>query len=104
MTTPIGASAEEMYAHARRLEAVASDLEATKRAGEFTRPGAETYGRLCVAVPVLLELLQSPLVSAITAAGESVRATADTVRAIATGFQNADDLAGSAVGEAGVQP
>ncbi|HEX6968128.1 MAG TPA: type VII secretion target [Micromonosporaceae bacterium] len=94
MTAPapdIGVSPDELRTHATHLDAIASEMGADRQAAAVTRPGPAAYGRLCLAVPVLLDLLQTPLTDAIGAAVDSVHTTADTLRGIAGGYQEADD-------------
>lgn len=90
MADEVVVTPDDLRSHARHLDTIAENVDTAKQAGDAVRPGIDAYGKLCVLVPVMLEELQSPLVDAIAAAGESLHSTADQVRTAADAYDDTD--------------
>ncbi|BCY13409.1 type VII secretion target [Actinoplanes sp. L3-i22] len=91
MTEPLKVPAEDLRRHADHLDVIVDGLNMAQRAGNATEPGPESYGRLCVLVPVLLGQLQRPLIEAIDVASRSVRGNADSIIEAADFYEATDE-------------
>jgi Excreted virulence factor EspC, type VII ESX diderm len=91
----------DLVRHAGRLDAAADALATGEAAGDAVRLGTEAYGRLCAMVPALVDGLQQMVVDALAAGSDSLRDTADRLRAAAAGYQQSDERSGRAVAATG---
>jgi hypothetical protein len=98
MTDHFGVRREDLVAHAGHLSASGDKVSAAAQAGAATRAGTEAYGKLCVMVPVMLNVLQDVLVDGIKAAADSVRDTGDRLRTTAQDYAAADERSASKLG------
>lgn len=80
----------DLLTHAGHLDGVAGALAAAKDAGQAVMIDRLAYGQLCMIVPALLDVLQGRVVDGIAAGIDSLRDTADRLRAAADGYQTAD--------------
>jgi hypothetical protein len=79
-----------LLAHAAAIEPIASAIYTAQQAGNTVRMDKQAYGKLCVIVPALLDVLQDMLVDGIAVAAESVNDSADRLRKVAGGYQDSD--------------
>lgn len=94
----------ELVQHAGRLDTASDEVATGKAAGDTVHLGTDAYGRLCVMVPILVDGLQRMLVAALAAGSDSLRDTAERLRAAAAGYQQTDERRGQAVAAAGGPP
>jgi hypothetical protein len=87
----------DVLTHAGHVEAVGSSVGTARQAGQVVHLDAGAYGKLCVAVPVLLGLLQDRLVDALGAAADSVHDTATKLRAAAADYAATDEHSAAAL-------
>jgi hypothetical protein len=87
----------DLVAHAGHLDGVATALGTARQAGETVRLDADAYGRLCLAVPVLLGHLQQIMVDGVGTAADAVANTADRLRTAADHYRAADTRAAAAL-------
>lgn len=87
----------DLRAHAGHLDRIADALTVARQAGQSVRLAADAYGQLCVLMPVLLDQVQQVLVDGVGTAADSVRDTADRLRAVASRYQSADAHAEAAL-------
>jgi hypothetical protein len=80
----------DLTAHAARVEAIGAHVSAAARAAGAVRAGGEAYGRLCVLVPVAVNLLQDIVVGGITATAGSLHDTGARLRSTAQEYTAAD--------------
>jgi hypothetical protein len=96
MTDRIEVRRADLTAHAGHVEAVAGRVAAAGRAGATARAGSDAYGKLCAAVPTMLNALQNIMVDGIASAAESLHDTGDRLRTTAHDYQAADERRGAA--------
>jgi Excreted virulence factor EspC, type VII ESX diderm len=78
--------------HAAGIDAAASEVAQSKRAGETVRVDSGAYGQLCTIVPALINSLQDIVLDAIGAADTSLHETARRMRAVADAYAEADSV------------
>ena len=86
----------DLFAHAGRVEAIGAQVTTAGQAAAATLAGAAAYGKLCVMVPVALNVLQDILVSGISATAESLQDTGSRLRTTAREYEAADRRRGAA--------
>ncbi|MFG1608750.1 type VII secretion target [Actinoplanes sp. NPDC049265] len=101
MADQFGVRPGDLVAHAATVEEIAGRVDTAAQAGAATRAGNEAYGKLCVMVPMLLNVLQDRLVDGIGAAAESLRGTGSRLRVTAADYEAADEDNASGVRSAG---
>jgi hypothetical protein len=82
--------AADLVAHAGHVETVGDHVRTAKQAGSAVRPNGDAYGKLCVAVPVMLGALQDVLVDGIGAAADALHDTAGRLRNAAQSYEVTD--------------
>jgi hypothetical protein len=87
----LGVSAAELDTHARHVEAIQDEVSLAGQAGVAVRAGPDSYGRLCVVVPVMLGALQDVLVEAVGRAADGLRESADDLRLVAEHYSDSDE-------------
>jgi hypothetical protein len=95
MTDHFGVRQEDLVAHAGHIGAVGDQVSTAAQAAAATRAGPDAYGKLCVMVPVMLNVLQDVLVDGIRAAADSLHDTGDRLRATAQDYAAADERSAS---------
>lgn len=80
----------DLFAHAGRVEAISAHVTTAGHAAAATRAGGAAYGKLCVMVPVALNMLQHILVDGISAMAESLHDTGGRLRTTAQEYEAAD--------------
>ena len=80
----------DLVAHAGHVEAVGDRVRTAKEAGTAVRPSSDAYGKLCVAVPVMLGALQDVLVDGIGAAADALHDTGGRLRQAAHTYEVTD--------------
>jgi len=83
-------SPDDLDAHARRVEAIAGELQDARDLGAAARLDPGSYGSLCTAVPVLLAALQDKILDGTVGAADSLRAGASRLHAAANGYRGAE--------------
>ncbi|MEV6303291.1 type VII secretion target [Actinoplanes sp. NPDC051861] len=83
--------------HADHLDHIADDLDTVRHSAATTRPGAESYGRLCTIVPVLLQQLHISMIETVGSGTASLRDTAAILRRAAGDYESADDESAVAI-------
>jgi hypothetical protein len=84
--------------HAAGVEAVAAQVAQAKQAGDTIRLDDQAYGKLCWAVPLMINSLQDIVLDAIGTAEASLRETAHRLRAVADSYDQADHTAQERIG------
>jgi hypothetical protein len=101
MADQFGVRPGDLVAHAATVDGIAGRVDTAAQAGAATRAGDEAYGKLCVMVPALLNVLQDTLVDGIGSAAGSLRDTGSRLRATAADYEEADAVNASEVRSAG---
>lgn len=83
-------SPDDLDAHARRIDAIAGDLQDTRDLGAAARLDPGSYGTLCAAVPALLVALQESILDGTAGAADSLRAGATRLHAAANGYRGVE--------------
>jgi hypothetical protein len=83
-------SPEDLDAHARRVDAIADEVQSARDRGATARLDAEVYGPLCVAVPALLAALQDKILDGTADAVDALRAGATRLHAAANGYRGVE--------------
>lgn len=91
--------AADLETHASHVDGVAGSVATAQDAGNTVRLDTGAYGKLCVLVPPLLDLLQDRIIDAMQTAAGSLGETAGRVRATAVDYRetdggNADEING----------
>ena len=90
MTDHFGVRQKDLATHAGHVGAIGDQVSTAAQAGGATRAGPEAYGKLCVMVPGMLNVLQDVLVDGIKAEADSLRDTGDRLRTTAQDYAGAD--------------
>lgn len=80
----------DLVTHAGHVETVGDRVRTAKDAGSAVRPSSDAYGKLCVAVPIMLGALQDILVDGIGTAAEALHDTGGRLRQAAQSYEVAD--------------
>ena len=97
-TGRFGVRGGDLVACADRVAAIGDRVGAAAGAGAAVRAGSDAYGKLCLMVPITLDVLQGVLVEGIEAAAESVRDTGDRLRVTAREYAGADERGAAKLG------
>jgi hypothetical protein len=81
---------EELATHASHLDGLMDRLAMAADAARTVSMSDRAYGLICQFVPPFVNPMEQKAMSAIDAAAEGVGATADNVRAAATGYEQDD--------------
>ncbi len=81
----------DLVTHAGHVEALADTVTTAEQAGKVVRLDAGAYGKLCTVVPILLGVLQDMVTGGIDAAAQSLHGTGERLRAVACGYESADE-------------
>jgi Excreted virulence factor EspC, type VII ESX diderm len=84
--------------HATGIDSVAAQVAQAKQAGDTVRLDGQAYGKLCWAVPLMINSLQDIVLDALGAADASLRETAQRLRAAADRYDQADHTAQERIG------
>jgi hypothetical protein len=82
-----------LVAHAGEVDRIGDALTAAAQAGQAVQTGSGAYGQLCQFVPALLNGLQQAMVDGMSTAAGSAHDTAESLRSVAAGYDNADGKA-----------
>jgi len=91
---------EDVQSHAGHVAAVGDVMRPVLDAAATTTPSMDAYGKLCVMVPPMLNLVQDHLVGGITAAQTALRDTAGALHEIAASFDFVDENNATGISEA----
>jgi hypothetical protein len=83
----------DLASHAGRVDRIGDGLNTVQQAGAAVRVDSGAYGKLCLIVPALLNLLQDKAIDGIAAATASARDTADALRSTAADYDGSDTRA-----------
>jgi hypothetical protein len=90
-----------LTSHATHVDAVGDEVGAARQAGRTVGLGADAYGKLCVGVPLLLNLLGGDLIEALGTAEQSLHDSADRLRRTAADYRDGDETAANVIRRAG---
>jgi hypothetical protein len=90
MSDQVAVRHAELVTHAGHVEDIAGRVSTAASAGSAVRAGNEAYGKLCVMVPVMLNVLQDVLVDGIRSAAESLQDTGVRLRTTAAEYEGTD--------------
>jgi hypothetical protein len=83
----------DLVSHAGQVDRIGDGLNTAQQAGAAVRVDSGAYGKLCLIVPALLNLLQDKAIDGIAAAAGSVHDTADALRSTAADYDGSDTRA-----------
>jgi hypothetical protein len=90
MTDQMAVRHTELVTHAGHVEDIATRVSTAASAGSTVRAGNDAYGKLCVMVPVMLNVLQDILIDGINSAADSLHDTSTRLRTTATEYETTD--------------
>ncbi|MGC5018538.1 type VII secretion target [Micromonospora sp. DT47] len=90
---PLEVTPEALATHAHNLDRVGETLRHGIAAAGEVRLGSEAYGRLCVALPAMLEPLHDLADRVLRESLTALEESADAVRAAGRRYRNTDDRA-----------
>ncbi|GAA2647952.1 type VII secretion target [Paractinoplanes durhamensis] len=95
MTSPgaFEVNSASLATHAGEMDQIGDGLTTAAVAVQTVQTDVEAYGQLCQFIPVLLNGLQQIMADGMTTAATSAHETADSLRAVATAYDNADNNA-----------
>ena len=97
MTGEFEVRQEQLVTHAGHVEQAGDQVATAAQAGAAVRAGSSAYGKLCLVVPVMLNVLQDVLVDGITSVADSLTDTGGRLRLTAEDYSSADERAASAL-------
>lgn len=101
MSDQVSVRYTEIVTHAGHIEAVADRVAAAAGAGRTVRADSGTYGRLCVMVPAMLNVLHDILVGGLDECAESLRDTGAKLRTTAAEYEASDTFGADRLNNAG---
>lgn len=90
-----------LTAHAAHVDMVADEVGTAQWAGQAVRLDVGAYGKLCIAVPMLLGWLQETVIDAIGTAEQSLHDSGDRLRQTAAEYRASDQEAQARINRAG---
>lgn len=90
MTGELRVEPTDLVVHAGQVEAIADALSTARQAGDIVRIHPEAYGKLCLTVPMMLDVLHDILIGGMDTAVDSARGTARQLRTVAENYQSTD--------------
>jgi len=90
MSDQVSVRHTDLITHAGHVEAIADQLVVAAGAGRAVRADNGAYGKLCVMVPAMLNVLHDILVDGLDECAESLRDTGAKLRTTASEYEASD--------------
>ena len=94
---PLTVPPAQLVTHADLLFRVSSDVATARSAGEQVRMDAGAYGKICVAIPIAMNVLQDKVIDAIGTAAHGLYDGGVKLRRAAGNYQTSDTNAATVV-------
>lgn len=90
---PLTVTPAQLTAHADLLFHLSSDVATARSAGQQIRMGPDAFGKICVAIPIAMDVLQGKVIDAIDAAAHGLYDGGVNLRQAAGNYQTSDSKA-----------